>query len=89
MAALGMSYIDFPVVPTECDFDAFCGVLEQTGDAATQVHCIANYLVSAFFYRYRVNVIGMDEVRARADLEAVWRSDAAWVAFINHMRHNG
>jgi hypothetical protein len=29
------------------------------------VHCIANYWVSAFFYRYRRDVLGMDEVRAR------------------------
>jgi hypothetical protein len=38
--------------------------------------------VSAFFYRYRRDVLGMDEADARADLEAVWRPDAVWAAFI-------
>jgi hypothetical protein len=34
------------------------------------IHCIANYRVSAFFYRYRRDVLGMDEAEARADLAA-------------------
>ncbi len=92
VVALGMSYIHMPVDfgnPTERAFEAFCVVLEQTGDAMTHVHCIANYSVSAFFYLYRVNVIGMDEARVRADLEAVWRPDAVWTAFINQIRAVG
>ncbi len=92
VAALGMSYIHIPVDfgnPTERDFEAFRVVLEQTGDAMTHVHCIANYRVSAFFYRYRVNVTGMDPAVAREDLEAIWRPDAVWMAFIDHGRAGG
>ncbi len=92
VAALGMSYVHIPVDfqnPMEGDFAAFCEALEQTGDAPTHVHCIANYRVSAFFYRYRVNVIGMDPAVARKDLEAIWRPDAVWMAFIDHGRAGG
>jgi uncharacterized protein (TIGR01244 family) len=89
---LGMTYIHSPVDfknPTESDFAAFCAALEQTGDAPTHVHCIANYRVSAFFYRYRVDVIGMDPTLAREDLKAIWRPGAQWMAFINHGRAGG
>ncbi len=92
VAALGMSYIQIPVDfqnPTESDFAAFCAALEQTGEAPTHVHCIANYRVSAFFYRYRVNVIGMDPAVAREDLEAIWRPDAQWMAFVKQSQAGG
>jgi hypothetical protein len=35
------------------------------------VHCIANYRVSAFFYRYRRDVLGMNGAEARAEIEQV------------------
>jgi uncharacterized protein (TIGR01244 family) len=88
VAALGMKYVHIPVDfknPTECDFDAFCAALEETSNVATHVHCIANYRVSAFFYLYRRTVLGMDEARARADLDAVWTPDPVWAAFINRV----
>jgi len=38
---------------------------------------------SAFFYRYRRDVLGMDEARARADMEEVWHPEGVWAAFVN------
>ena len=55
-------------------------------DAPVHVHCIANYRVSAFFYRYRREVLGLDETAARADLDAIWKPDAVWRAFIARTR---
>jgi uncharacterized protein (TIGR01244 family) len=84
--ALGMTYVHIPVDfqnPTERDFDAFCTALENASDNPVHVHCIANYRVSAFFYRYRRAVLGMDEARARADLYRVWQPDPVWTEFIN------
>jgi hypothetical protein len=52
-------------------------------DVPVHVHCIANYRVSAFFYRYRRDVLGMDEARARAGMEEVGTSSASG-AFVNH-----
>jgi len=46
------------------------------------VHCIANARVSAFFYRYRRDVLSMDETQARAEMEAVWQPNAIWAAFV-------
>ena len=72
VSRLGMSYIHIPVDfqnPTDDDFDQFCAVMEQLKEVPVHVHCIANYRVSAFFYRYRRDVLGMGEAKARADAE--------------------
>ena len=87
--SLGMTYMHIPVdfrSPTESDFDAFCAALEMSGDSVIHVHCIANYRVSAFFYRYRRTILGMEETRARMDLDQVWRPDPIWTAFIDRGR---
>jgi len=47
---------------------------------AQLVHCIANYRVSAFFYRYR-RLLGVDETEARADMERIWRPEGVWARF--------
>ena len=82
---LGMTYIHIPVDfqnPTDRDFEKFCSVMEQLKDVPVHVHCIANARVSAFFYRYRRNVLGMDEAQARADMEEVWRPKGVWAEFV-------
>jgi uncharacterized protein (TIGR01244 family) len=82
--ALRMTYVHIPVDfknPTERDFDAFCTALKEASDGPVLVHCIANYRVSAFFYRHRRTVLGMDAARARADLD-----QPVWTAFINRAR---
>jgi uncharacterized protein (TIGR01244 family) len=64
VSRLGMTYTHIPVDfqnPTEQDFQQFCAVMEQLKDAPVHVHCIANYRVSAFFYRYRRDVLGWDD----------------------------
>jgi uncharacterized protein (TIGR01244 family) len=85
VSRLGMTYIHIPVDfqnPTEQDFQQFCGVLEELKDVPVHVHCIANYRVSAFFYRYRRDVLGMDEAQMRAEMESVWRPKGVWVEFV-------
>lgn len=83
--ALGMRYIHIPVdfqAPQENDFARFCSVMAELAAEPIHVHCIANYRVSAFFCRYRRDVLGWDEARARRDLDAVWTPNAVWSAFI-------
>ena len=85
VARLGMTYIDIPVDfqnPTDQDFNEFCTVMDELKEVPVHVHCIANARVSAFFYRYRRDVLGMDEARARAEMEAVWKPNAVWARFI-------
>src|SRR6201987_698869 len=82
---LGMTYIHIPVDfqnPTDHDFDQFCAVMAQLKEVPVHVHCIANYRVSAFFYRYRRDVLGMNEADARAEMEQVWRPKGVWSAFV-------
>jgi protein tyrosine phosphatase (PTP) superfamily phosphohydrolase (DUF442 family) len=80
-----MTYIHIPVDfqnPTDQDFEEFCSVMAQLKDVPVHVHCIANARVSAFFYWYRRDVLGMDEARARADMEEVWRPKGVWAEFV-------
>src|SRR6266478_5763168 len=66
VSRLGMTYIHIPVDfqnPTDQDFEQFCSVMERLKEVSVHVHCIANYRVSAFFYRYRRDVLGMDETQ--------------------------
>jgi uncharacterized protein (TIGR01244 family) len=85
VSCLGMTYIHIPVDfrnPTDGDFAQFCSAMEQLKEVPVHVHCIANYRVSAFLYRYRREVLGADEEQARADMEQVWRPEGVWAAFV-------
>jgi uncharacterized protein (TIGR01244 family) len=85
VSRLGMTYVHIPVDfqnPTEQDFQQFCTVMEQFKDVPVHVHCIANYRVSAFFYRYHRDVLGMDEAKAHAEMEAVWHPEGVWAGFV-------
>jgi protein tyrosine phosphatase (PTP) superfamily phosphohydrolase (DUF442 family) len=82
---LGMTYTHIPVdfqSPTQQDFDQFCAVMEQFKDAPIHVHCIANFRVSAFFYRYRRDVLGWDDAKARDEMDAIWKPEGVWADFI-------
>lgn len=85
VSRLGMTYTHIPVDfqnPTQEDFDRFCAVMEQFKDAPIHVHCIANYRVSAFFYRYRRDVLGWEDEKARSDIDAIWHPEGVWSDFI-------
>jgi protein tyrosine phosphatase (PTP) superfamily phosphohydrolase (DUF442 family) len=85
VSRLGMTYLHIPVDfqnPTDEDFTRFCSAMEQLKEVRVHVHCIANYRVSAFFYRYRRDVLGTDEAQARADMEDVWHPEGVWATFV-------
>jgi uncharacterized protein (TIGR01244 family) len=85
VAALGMTYVHIPVefdAPTESQFEAFCDAMAQVGADLVHVHCIINARVSAFLYRYRRDVLNVDEPVARAAMEAIWRPGGVWARFI-------
>ena len=82
---LGMSYVHIPVDfqnPTETDFQQFSSTLAELHGATVHVHCIANFRVSAFFYRYRRDVLGLDERKARADMMEIWEPTDVWASFV-------
>ncbi|HUQ14307.1 MAG TPA: protein tyrosine phosphatase family protein [Novosphingobium sp.] len=93
LAARGIGYTHIPVpfdAPTEDHYRAFVAALETAGGEPVHVHCIMNYRVSAFFYRYHRERLGMAEAEARGLLERQWapqRSDRPeaqpWARFLN------
>ena len=85
VAELGMSYVHIPVDfqnPTALDFDRFSNTVAELAMVPLHVHCIANFRVSAFFYVYRRDVMGMDEALARMDMEAIWTPTGVWASFV-------
>jgi uncharacterized protein (TIGR01244 family) len=90
VAEKGLRYTHIPIpfdAPEEAHYRAFRQVLEE-GEGPVHVHCIMNWRVSAFFYRYHIEQ-GMDEGEARALMERQWSPEtnadpraAAWANFI-------
>lgn len=86
VSRLGMTYIHIPVDfqnPTDQDFAKFCAEMARLKEIPVHVHCIANYRVSAFFYRYRRDVLGMDEAQVRPDMEQIWHPEGVWATFVS------
>ena len=73
VAGPGLRYTHVPIpfdAPEEAHYQQFRAAYEDS-DEPVHVHCIMNYRVSAFFYRYhREN--GMPEAEARAIMERQW-----------------
>ena len=85
VAAEGMQYVHIPVAfdnPTEDDFNQVCALLERDPDEKVFVHCAANMRVSAFMYRYRTQVLGVDADKALPDLHKLWKPFGVWADFI-------
>lgn len=91
---LGMRYTHIPVPfeqPSEDHWVAFCAAMAESSTEAIHVHCIMNYRVSAFKYRWHRDVQGISEPAARALMEQQWQPDRTdhpqarpWAEFIAH-----
>ena len=91
LAAQGIGYTHIPVpfaAPEEAHYEAFANALEAA-DGPVHVHCIMNWRVSAFCYRYNRDACGMPEAEARALMEQQWSPEEnghpdapKWAAFI-------
>lgn len=85
VTALGMDYIHQPVDfqnPTAADLDRFCEAMDRLQGRTVHVHCIANWRVSAFLYRWRIDRLGWAPSRARPDLDAIWTPEGPWAAIV-------
>jgi protein tyrosine phosphatase (PTP) superfamily phosphohydrolase (DUF442 family) len=85
VAALGMNYRHMPVDfahPTQADLAAFYELMKTLEPHVLHVHCIANFRVSAFIYRFRMDVLGWNEADARPDLDAIWTPQGAWAQLV-------
>ena len=89
----GLGYFHIPVIwkePKQSDLDLFFDVMDMLKGKKVFVHCAANARVSAFVYLYRICRLGMDPLKAKKDLNALWEPDGVWLDFINQAaeRHN-
>lgn len=86
LAHLGLRYIHIPVVftaPTETDFAAFRKAMDGLSDGEmVHVHCIANYRVTAFLYRYYREKGVADTAHYRMLMERIWTPEGIWSEFI-------
>ncbi|MCH2159908.1 MULTISPECIES: protein tyrosine phosphatase family protein [unclassified Oleiphilus] len=86
LADLGLSYTHYPVnfvKPSERKFGLFVEKMQELDGQKVWVHCAANMRVSAFMYRYRTQVLKLDMVEARQDLEKIWEPLGVWKTFIS------
>jgi protein tyrosine phosphatase (PTP) superfamily phosphohydrolase (DUF442 family) len=86
VAALGMDYVHQPVDfqnPKAEDLQVFCDLMDRLAGRTVHVHCIANWRVSAFLYRWRVDRLGWDEAKAREDLDAIWTPEGPWAEIVD------
>ncbi len=85
LAALGLTYIHIPVEfdhPTEEDFATFCDAMTKVAAHPVHVHCIANFRVTAFLYRWQRDVCGIESAQARALMDSVWQPGGVWADFV-------
>ncbi len=78
-AAAGIAYTHIPIPfdrPMPAHYDAFRAVIAAQ-DGPVHVHCIANWRVSALFYRYHRDEQGMDEAKARALMAQQWEPETS------------
>ena len=91
---LGLGYTRIPVpfeAPTEARYLAFVRGVECL-PRPLHVHCVANYRVSAFFYRYHLEC-GRNESEARALMSVNWEPETSshpsaqpWAQFVSEAR---
>ena len=83
--SMGVRYIHIPVDfenPTDQDYECFAQHMVDNANEQLWVHCAANMRVSAFMYRYRVCVLGVDKRVARSDLNKIWEPFGVWKKFV-------
>lgn len=84
---LGLKYTHIPVDfknPTNDDFKKFITSMSESESEKTWIHCAANMRVSAFIYKYRLEVLNHDATQAKADLAKIWEPFGVWKKFIKN-----
>ena len=89
--SLNMDYINIPVVwsdPKSGDFEAFEQAMNQTPEAKTLVHCMANFRVTAFYSLYAQKHLGWSEAQADTFRAQIWQGSdyPTWETFIAHTK---
>jgi len=87
LSANKVKYIHIPVNfnnPVKDDFLLFVKKLNENKDKKIWIHCAANMRVSAFVYKYRRDVLGLEDKQVIKDMELIWSPNRTWNTFINN-----
>ncbi len=85
VTGLGMKHFHIPVDflnPTMVDYSKFEDIMKSKAEQKIWVHCAANSRASAFIFKYRCNVLGLDPETAVWDLREIWEPFGIWKNFI-------
>lgn len=86
LTSLGIEYIHIPVdfkYPSHNLFWKFSELLKSREAQKVWVHCAANMRVSAFLYRYRRDVLDMNDQEARKIMDTIWAPTNQWADFLD------
>ncbi len=87
--SLGLSYVQISVdwsEPTLDNFERFLTLMKQYKGDKIYVHCEANYRASTFVYLYQLVAVGIDEEKAKKDLDIIWKPTETWQGFIEKIK---
>ncbi len=85
LASLGLRYEHIPVnfaKPSQRKFKMFTEAMAGMENEKVWVHCAANMRVSAFMFRYRTEVLGVNKATAQTDLDRIWEPFETWQPFM-------
>ena len=86
LSANKVKYVHIPVNynnPTKDDFLLFVKSLNENKDKKIWIHCAANMRVSAFVYKYRRDMLGLDGKKIIEDMKLIWTPNRIWNNFLN------
>ncbi len=88
VTGLGLKYFHIPVDfrhPQWTDFEKFVQIMQQLSEDNVWVHCLVNARASAFIFKYRTAILGVDKDEALWDLREVWEPVGPWKEFVYEM----
>ena len=86
LTANKVKYIHIPVnfnKPKDEDFLKFVNCLEENEDKKIWIHCAANMRVSAFVYKYRRDILKLEDSEIIEDMNLIWSPNNVWGSFLN------
>ena len=86
LTAKNVKYIHIPVnfnQPKKEDFLEFVKSLKENKDKKIWIHCAANMRVSAFVYKYRRDILKLEDSEIIEDMNLIWSPNHVWSSFLN------
>ena len=86
LTANKVKYIHIPVnfnKPKNEDFLKFVNCVEENKDKKIWIHCAANMRVSAFVYKYRRDILKLEDSEIIEDMNLIWSPNNVWSSFLN------